>query len=67
MAKYYTTKLTEAQYRHVLRAMYCYEQDLFNDAEFIGKDKTPELRLHERTEKALWNAEQKRHLRELCP
>ena len=61
MAKYYTIKLTEAQYRHALRAMYCYEEDLYNDAEFIGKEKTPELKLHERTEDALWKAREKQH------
>jgi len=59
MAKYYTPKLTEAQVRHALRAMHCYEQDLFNDAEYSGNWNTRELKLHERTEAALMKAQNK--------
>ena len=54
MAKYYTIKLTEAQYFHVLRAIDSYGYDVLDNAEF-GNDKS-ELRLHERTEDALRNA-----------
>jgi hypothetical protein len=63
MAKYYTIKLTEAQYFHVLHAIWDYGETI-KTSQLSDKN---EINLHERTEKALWNAEQKRHLRELCP
>ena len=50
MTKYYTPKLTEAQYFHVLDAMLCYGSEQDNDKS--------QLRLHERTEQALMKAQE---------
>ena len=58
MAKYYTPKLTEAQYFHVLNAMNCYGYDISDNAEDTGDVAT--LRLHERTEEALMKAQEKK-------
>ena len=58
MTKYYTPKLTKAQYRHVLSAMNCYGYDVYDNAEDTGDQKT--ARLHERTEEALRKAQEKK-------
>ena len=58
MAKYYTIKLTEAQYFHVLDAMSCYGYDVSDNAEF-DTDKR-QLRLHERTRESLFKAQEKK-------
>tara|TARA_R100000655_G_scaffold28068_3_gene57020 strand:- start:3908 stop:4084 length:177 start_codon:yes stop_codon:yes gene_type:complete len=55
MAKYYTPKLTEAQYFHVMEAMDCYGTDIYNH------EGEPEIKLHERTNKALMKAQEKQH------
>lgn len=55
MTKYYTVKLTEAQYNHVLDAMNCYGVDVYDNAEDTGDQAT--ARLHERTEAALMKAQ----------
>ena len=59
MAKYYTPKLTEAQYFHVLNAMNCYGYDVSDNAE-QANDKR-QLRLHEQTEEALMKAQENTH------
>ena len=56
MTKYYTPKLTEAQYFHVLDAMLYYGYDVSAIAE-QDNDKS-QLRLHERTEQALMKAQE---------
>jgi len=58
MAKYYTLKLTEAQYDHVLDAMNCYSCDVYDNAESTGDQAT--ARLHERTLEALMKAQEKK-------
>lgn len=58
MAKYYTVKLTEAQYFHVLNAMLCYGYDVYDIAE-QDNDKR-QVRLHERADKALMKAQEKK-------
>ena len=60
MAKYYTIKLTEAQYNHVLYAMNSYEQDLFEEARMLEKEETSQTKLHERTEEALRKAQERK-------
>lgn len=55
MAKYYTPKLTEAQYFHVLDAMDCYGTDI-NE----GYLKEQLEKLHERTHEALMKAQEKK-------
>jgi len=59
MAKYYTPKLTEAQYFHVLLAMNLYGTTVYEEAE--GTEYTSETKLHERTNKALMKAQEKQH------
>ena len=58
MAKYYTPKLTEAQYFHVLLAMNLYGTTIHDEAE--GTEYTSEIKLHERTEEALMKAQEKK-------
>jgi len=55
MTKYYTPKLTEAQYFHVLAAMDCYGTDI-NE----GYLKAQLEKLHERTNEALMKAQEKK-------
>ncbi len=59
MAKYYTVKLTEAQYLHVLLAMNLYGTTVHEEAE--GTEYTREIKLHERTNAALMKAQEKQH------
>ena len=63
MAKYYTLKLTEAQYNHVLSAMNYYGYDVLNDYDVLDNPEQDndkrQLRLHERTEQALMKAGEK--------
>ena len=58
MAKYYTPKLTEAQYLHVLNAMT--EQGRSEYDEFEATGLTKGMKLHERTEEALMKAQEKK-------
>ena len=58
MAKYYTPKLTEAQYLHVLNAMT--EQGRIEYDEFEATGLTKGMKLHERTEEALMKAQEKK-------
>ena len=58
MAKYYTPKLTEAQYLHVLAAMDCYGVDCLNAFKDMGMKSL--YTLHERTEEALMKAQEKK-------
>ena len=58
MAKYYTPKLTEAQYFHVLAAMDSYGVDCLNAFEDMGMKSL--YTLHERTEEALMKAQEKK-------
>ena len=53
MAKYYTVKLTENQYSHVMDAMNNYISDIYD---YEGEH---EIKLHERTEKTLMKAQEK--------
>ena len=55
MTKYYTLKLTEAQYFHVLSAMDCYGTDI-NE----GYLQAQLEKLHERTTEALMKAQEKK-------
>ena len=55
MAKYYTLKLTKAQYFHVLDAMGSYGTDVYEG--YLGKKLE---KLHERTEEALMKAQEKK-------
>jgi len=55
MAKYYTPKLTEAQYFHVMDAMRNHGVDVYEEAEATGWTKG--IKLHERTEAALMKAQ----------
>tara|TARA_R100000995_G_scaffold17493_1_gene6932 strand:- start:719 stop:895 length:177 start_codon:yes stop_codon:yes gene_type:complete len=55
MTKYYTPKLTESQYFHLLEAMRCYGSDIYD---YEGE---PEIKLHERTNEALMKAQEKPH------
>jgi len=55
MAKYYTIKLTEAQYFHVLDAMGCYGVDIYEG--YLGKQLE---KLHERTRESLFKAQEKK-------
>ena len=55
MAKYYTVKLTEDQYSHVMYAMDSYRYDVYD---YEGE---PEITLHEQTERALMKAQEKQH------
>ena len=55
MAKYYTPKLTEAQYFHVMEAMDCYGVDVYEG--YMGKQLE---KLHERTKQALMKAQEKK-------
>ena len=57
MARYYTPKLTEAQYFHVLDAMENYGVDVYNEAEDTLLEGT--VKLHERTTEALMKAQEK--------
>ena len=57
MVKYYTLKLTEAQYFHVLDAMDCYYGGVQNDADDTLLEGT--VKLHERTREALMKAQEK--------
>ena len=59
MAKYYTPKLTEAQYFHVLNAMT--EQGRIEQDEFEATGSTKGIKLHERTNEALMKAQEKQH------
>ena len=59
MAKYYTPKLTEAQYFHVLTAMS--EQGRIEYNQFEESGLTKGIKLHERTEEALMKAQEKQH------
>lgn len=56
MTKYYTPKLTEAQYFHVLDAMGSYATDI-NE----GYLQEQLEKLHERTTQALMKAQEKQH------
>ena len=58
MAKYYTPKLTEAQYDHVLDAMREYGGIVYDEAEACGYKS--QVKLHERTEAALMKAQEKK-------
>ena len=58
MAKYYTLKLTEAQYFHVIDAMINHGQDVYNEAEDTLLEGT--ARLHERTLKTLMETQEKK-------
>ena len=58
MTQYYTPKLTERQYFHVLQAMHSYGYDVLDNAEF-DNDKS-QLRLHERAEEALMKAQERK-------
>ena len=67
MAKYYTIKLTEAQYNHVLDTMDNAYGDVIHDSEtcHIGEyDRTKfyknRVKLHEQTEEALMAAQEKK-------
>jgi len=55
MTKYYTLKLTEAQYFHVLDAMGCYGVDIYEG--YLGKQLE---KLHERTRESLFKAQEKK-------
>jgi len=57
MARYYTPKLTEAQYFHVLDAMINYGKDVYNEAEDTLLEGT--AKLHERTLETLMEAKDK--------
>jgi len=57
MARYYTPKLTEAQYFHVLDAMEHYGVDVYNEAENSLLEGT--VKLHERTLETLMEAKEK--------
>jgi len=55
MTKYYTVKLTEDQYPHVMQAMNSYFYDV---SDYEGE---PEITLHKQTEQALTKAQEKQH------
>ena len=55
MAQYYTPKLTEAQYLHVLDAMGCYGTDIYEG--YLGKKLE---QLHERTTEVLMKAQERK-------
>ena len=57
MARYYSPKLTEAQYIHVLDAMINYGKDVYNEAEDTLLEGT--AKLHERTLKTLMETQEK--------
>ena len=57
MARYYTPKLTEAQYFHVLDAMGKYGVDVYNEADDTLLEGT--VKLHERTLETLMEAKEK--------
>ena len=59
MAKYYTPKLTEAQYFHVLYAMDDFGNFVYENADTTGY--ISQKNLHDRTEKALMKAQEKQH------
>ena len=58
MAKYYTPKLTEAQYFHVIDAMGNHGVDVYEEAESSLLEGT--VKLHERTLEALMKAQKKK-------